>query len=239
MPFLLFHFYLLDSTHLKARELLDEDVTPPFVVQAEVQEAGRGRYGRTWFSPIGGLWFTVVFPPLSPQEFAHITVFASEAVAQALQEMGVQGIRIKVPNDLILHGHKVGGLLGEWDSRAALLGIGLNTRVAHFPEPLEQRAGSLDRLAGVSLHHPTLLSRILQRLETLYQDVLHGTWEPWYRAWHQRLLGIGRRVRFLYPPQNRHVEGVFQGITPHFEVQVDGRLYDLARLKDFREVPED
>ncbi len=239
MPFLRFHFYRVGSTHQKARELLNDGVRPPFVVQAELQEAGRGRYGRTWYSPPGGLWFTVVFPATPPERFVRVTVFAAEAVARVLETARVREVRIKVPNDLVLQGRKIGGVLGEWDPRAALLGIGLNTRVRGFPEEVRARAGSVEQLGGVALKHPELLQRILDHLNALYEAVLQERDQSWYQAWHRRLLGLGKRVRFGYPPLGQTIKGIFEGVTPRFELRVDGALYDLAQVKDFREVPGD
>ncbi len=238
MPFLRFHFHTVTSTNQAALELLDQNVPLPFVVQAEVQEAGQGRYGRSWYSPPGGLWITLALEPRPPLHFVRFTVLASEAVIRALEAVGIRGVQVKVPNDLQYRGYKVGGILGELTRLAALLGIGLNTRVQRFPKSLARRAGSLARLTGREIANAVLLPQLLEQLNRLDQEIARNAWLPWLQAWEHRLAYRGQRVRFRYLATGEVVEGIFEGVTPGFEILVQGQRYDLARIRDFRGVPE-
>ena len=238
MPFLRFRFFAVSSTNDTALDLLEQQVPLPFVVRAEVQEAGQGRYGHTWYSPPGGLWFTLALERRPPRHFAWFTVLASEAVARALDDLGIPGVRIKVPNDLQFRGKKVGGLLGDLGRKAALLGVGINTRVPAFPASLQHRAGSLEHLTGRRISNDRLLDRILGYLNRLDQDLQQDRWHPWFQAWLQRLEHLGRPVRFQDLTTRQPVQGIFEGVTENFELRVDGRTYDLARIRDFRGVPE-
>jgi BirA family transcriptional regulator, biotin operon repressor / biotin---[acetyl-CoA-carboxylase] ligase len=153
------HFRRVDSTNARARGLAEAGAPHGTVVSAEEQTAGRGRQGRTWSAPLGqALLFSVVLrdPPRLLPLAAGIAV-AEESGGEA---------RIKWPNDVLLDGRKVAGILveGRPRERWAVLGIGLNVAVqlGELPREFRDRAGSLER--GAAEIEPTLIS-LLTRLE--------------------------------------------------------------------------
>lgn len=120
------------------------------VVVARRQTAGRGRWGRAWHSPDGGLWLSVAIPPPAP---SHIAV--AEEIASVLGETFGLPIRAKPPNDLELYGKKLGGILveviyhGERAEKVVIgVGINVNNSASVLPPPLDQRAISLIDVLG-------------------------------------------------------------------------------------------
>lgn len=139
------------------------------LVLAAAQTSGRGRAGRSWHSPRGGLYASLILRPSAlPDRWPALAVLAGTAVAEALAAVGVPGITVKWPNDILLGGRKVAGLLAE--ARAAdgfaVLGIGLNVELhgdlpadirdtatdlaAHLPEGVDPVRACADVLAGVA-----------------------------------------------------------------------------------------
>ena len=147
----LFHYALTDSTNKRAREYAQSTDTPelPALFVADGQSEGRGRLGRSFFSPKGtGLYMTLLLPsPKSGEQFARLTSLSAVAVLEAIEcRLGVK-TQIKWVNDLYLDGKKVAGILAESFEasgiRCVALGVGVNIRTKDFPEFLGLKAGSL------------------------------------------------------------------------------------------------
>lgn len=142
----------VDSTNNYAKKLISETDAENNVVIAEFQYSGRGRMGRTWLSPRGkGLYMSIIIKPTSVESAVHsIPIGASVAVARAITRLTAQVPGIKWPNDIILGGKKVSGILAEAveDTKSEnyiVLGIGVN--VSHeqndFPEDIKNKATSI------------------------------------------------------------------------------------------------
>lgn len=146
------------STMDLAQELAQDEMAAPHgtAVAAREQTGGRGRRGRAWIAPPGGLWLSIVLRPASAEAVECLGLRAGLAVADALESAlpGLPGLQLKWPNDLMLGDRKIGGLLGEarWDPTGPgwiVLGIGVNLT---NPVPDDGRAGSLaDWAGGVTL----------------------------------------------------------------------------------------
>jgi BirA family biotin operon repressor/biotin-[acetyl-CoA-carboxylase] ligase len=170
------------------------------VIVAERQTHGRGRQGRVWQSTKDlGLYFSVLLRPDWPlAQAARLTIVASLAVAEALEELSGTKIQIKWPNDLMVEGRKLGGILtevqGEVESmRFAVVGIGIN--VGHtksdFPKELQAMATSLGLISGQELRRVDVLVRILEKLTDHYREKF-----PVVRAaWEERCLSLGKLVQ--------------------------------------------
>jgi BirA family biotin operon repressor/biotin-[acetyl-CoA-carboxylase] ligase len=146
------------------------------LVLADAQTRGRGRLGRPWHSPPGeSLYLSMVLrpsPEVSPARASAITLSAGAAVAEALDALGVDPA-LKWPNDVLLGGKKVCGILTEMATRGAaiahlVVGLGLNVSARAFPPPLEQSATSL-LAAGRSIDREALLAALLPRLEGAFE----------------------------------------------------------------------
>ena len=145
------------------QRLLEENDPEGTIAVAEEQTEGRGRLGRTWEAPAGTsiLASILLRPAVEPARLPELSLVAGGAVAEAISEITGMDPTIKYPNDVLIRGRKVAGILAEASEGRVVLGIGVNVGVAPWPE-----AGAVeaDRLE--------LLLEILERLETGYADWL-------------------------------------------------------------------
>lgn len=147
----LHYFERVSSTMDVLHQLASEGAAPGTAVIAGEQLEGRGSRGRTWHSPVGGLWLSVVFRPPAVEGIEVIGLRAGLAVAEAIQTRVPEPLQLKWPNDLMLKGRKVGGVLCEarWQGDAlgwVTVGIGMNVR-NRIPDELGASAVSLAELA--------------------------------------------------------------------------------------------
>lgn len=211
-------FDRIDSTNTVAHRLGAEGGADGTVVVAEEQTAGRGRLGRSWASPAGvNLYLSVLLrPELPPQRTIPLTFLAAVAVARALAETcGVQA-ELKWPNDLLLNGRKVAGLLNEMQAETErvnylVLGIGLNLNMTpdQFPPLLRYPATSVRIASGRSADRLQVLQSLLRWLDRLYDEFLAQGPEPILRAWDERCAFRGKPVQVSGGDQAR---GVLVGI---------------------------
>lgn len=170
------HYYSIPSTNDKAREIAAQDAPEGSIVVAEKQLQGKGRLGRTWSSPPGGIWVSVILrPPISPPESQLITLVAGLAVARCLQEYCNTAAGIKWPNDIMVGGKKICGILTEIRAEVdrvhfLALGIGLNVNTGQEDYPIEVRdlITSLKLLTDSEWNRRALLSVLLESVEREY-----------------------------------------------------------------------
>ena len=167
-----------DSTNDLAARAGEDGVPEGLVIFAESQRAGRGRLGRRWSSlPHQGLWFSVLLRPgLAPDRWPELTFCAALAVAETAETLTAQTARIKWPNDVIVAGRKIAGILLECHHRRepgfVVAGIGINVRQGEtdFPPELRERAGSLGMAAGQAVERRAAAAGVMQRLDRLYAE---------------------------------------------------------------------
>ncbi|MGE5591638.1 MAG: biotin--[acetyl-CoA-carboxylase] ligase, partial [Bacillota bacterium] len=166
----------LASTNERARALAARGLPEGLTVIAWEQTAGRGRLGRAWTSPPGGLWMSVLLrPPVAPAEIAGVTLTAAVAVAEAIELTAGVRVGIKWPNDLLVDGRKVCGILTELAAEAdrvnhVVVGIGINANLDReaLPEAAPTPPTSLRLAAGRDVSLPRLAAAVLDRLEAWY-----------------------------------------------------------------------
>lgn len=193
------HFLTTGSTNDVAKEFAAGGALEGTLVIAESQSKGRGRLGRSWYSPPGtGLYFSIVlWPQMDLSLFPMITLLAGTAVAQAVEETTGLCPDIKWPNDLLLEGKKVAGILtelcGELNSPRVILGIGINThtRKEEFPPELREIATSLSLSGARKVCRTKLLQSILGHLENWYDRFKRGESEAMLASWRKRCRMIG------------------------------------------------
>jgi len=193
----------LGSTNDAAWELAAAGAAEGAVVLAEEQTGGRGRMGRCWHSPQGGLWMSVLLRPNPPAERATVlTMAASVAVAKAARKLAGCNATIRWPNDILIGAKKVAGVMVETRSSQELhgvfiLGIGVNANCADFPEEIGQIATSLALHAGRTVRRADLARLILKLLDELYQQVLHGEHAAVGEEWMAMSSTIGQRITII------------------------------------------
>jgi BirA family biotin operon repressor/biotin-[acetyl-CoA-carboxylase] ligase len=187
------------------------------VVLADRQTAGRGRMGRRWFSPPGGGLYVSIVVPIhtarsSPQRVtALVTLAAGVALAEAIEATTGLEPQIKWPNDLLIEGRKVAGILAEGiaggssspeESTVSLvvLGYGVNVGRVDYPPDLADRATSLELELGRTVGRAALFAESLAALDARHGDLLEGRFDVILDAWRQRApMRSGARVSWETP----------------------------------------
>jgi len=225
------YFDTIDSTNNYAKEIAQESCKDGTVVVADTQTSGRGRLGRSWSSPRGkGIWMSVVLrPEIPPYDVQVITLAASVAIVQAIRDATCIQTQIKWPNDILLDGKKVCGILTEMNSEMdrinyLVLGIGINVNQLKedFPEELWDTATSLrmyanhNKLSVTTYKRSDIIKNILHELEIVYKKVCTGNTGDILRQWKRYSAVLGKKIRIIY--KNGEVTGTARNVTN------DGRL---------------
>lgn len=214
-------------------------------VRAEVQEAGRGRYDRTWVSDAGGLWLSAVVPSgLAERGWGALPLAAGLAVCEALVGCGAGPMRLRWPNDVMVGRRKLAGLLvDQFGPEAAVVGVGVNVR--NRPEGTDPAlAGAVVRLEELVDEVPSmtaLASRILDQLRRVVEGMQEEGFAglvPRVNAWWQ----TGMRVEV--ETEGGRTDGVFLGVDAMGRLRVGnpaGDTRDLAahQVVRMRELPGD
>ncbi|MFM2043697.1 MAG: biotin-[acetyl-CoA-carboxylase] ligase, birA [Pseudomonadota bacterium] len=187
------------STNDEARELARNGAPEGTLVWTRRQDYGRGRRGRTWSSPEGNLFMTVVLrPAVAPAAAAQVSFVAAVALAEAIGSL-IPGVpRLKWPNDVLIDGAKTAGILLESEPGRAgtvdwlVLGIGVN--VCHFPPDTEYRATSVAASGAPQVTVETMLERLADRLEVWYRRWSTQGFAPVRAAWLAAAHGLGGPV---------------------------------------------
>ena len=173
-----------DSTNRVAKELAWQGESEGTLVLANVQSAGRGRLGRSFYSPAGsGIYASLILRPnLVVTQALRITSCAAVAVARAIETVTGVSAQIKWVNDIYVNGKKVCGILTEagFDGQGeqmqhAILGIGVNVGKMQFPDELSTIATSLENETGQSVSRNRLLAEICNEFSVFYENIEKGT----------------------------------------------------------------
>jgi BirA family biotin operon repressor/biotin-[acetyl-CoA-carboxylase] ligase len=187
----------VDSTNALGLALAQDETADGLVLLAREQTAGRGQYGRSWQAPAGSsvLLSAVIFPPPALRRPALLTAWATVSVCEAVREAAGLEASIKWPNDVLLGGRKVCGILIE-QRGGAVAGIGLNVNQGQqtFEEANLPEATSLAARAGRQFDGEEVARLLIRRLDAEYGRLVDGDIEPLEAAWRQRLGLLGREV---------------------------------------------
>lgn len=197
-------FDTVDSTNLVCKRMAAEGAADGTVVIADGQTAGRGRLGRSFQSVRGlGLYLSVLWRPATePQQWMALPALGAVAAVRAIERVCGLQAQIKWPNDLVLQGKKVGGILTESvllpRQAAVVLGIGIN--VAHRPEDFDGEvrdlAASLELLAGRHVDRAALAAALVEELDILRREALEHP-RLWLEEYRQKCLTVGREVQVI------------------------------------------
>ncbi|HHY92101.1 MAG TPA: biotin--[acetyl-CoA-carboxylase] ligase [Firmicutes bacterium] len=228
------YFATITSTNDVARDLAERGAPEGTLVVAEEQRSGRGRRGRAWASPPGvGIWASLVLrPDFLPSQAPLLTLTAAVAGAEAIHQVTGLTAGIKWPNDLLLGGRKVAGILMELSAELdavlyVILGIGINVNTAAFPAEIAPVATSLYREAGRSVSRRELLQAFLERFEYWY-DRLPEEAEALRNRWRELSVTLGRRVTVISPQFT--VAGVARNIDREGALLLETETGDLVRI---------
>ena len=234
----IYYFDTIDSTQNFAIELGSKPQENGSLVVAHKQTHGRGRLNRKWFSPSGGIWFSVILHP--EFEISAATLFpmvSSLALAIAIEKVLKIKPRLKWPNDLTLNGKKIAGMLVDASVESGkidylVVGVGINFKIN--PHEVEKAIKGTENYYGVATlvkkndkTPPVKLIRaFLYELEKLYEMVLRGNSEYLIKEWTKRSSSIGKTVTVLSPA------GMIRGKA--IRVDKDGALVVSSKGKSQR-----
>ncbi len=194
----MWHFDVLESTNETAKELLETDLEEGLVLWADRQSAGKGRQGRAWASPPGGLYASVMLRPKEPQAWV-LGLLAGMPVVKALRHFGVFA-GLKYPNDAVYQGRKIAGILSEGVYRRetyhVIIGIGVNTNVDldRLPPDLQATATTMKREVNLFVANDEFLDYLLSQLDDLYSRYRNTKIEFLIKEYRGQCTTIGKKV---------------------------------------------
>jgi len=186
----LYYLDVVDSTHEYLRGLANEAPEGTIVV-ADRQTQGHGRAGRSWYSPEGGLWMSVLLVSSNP---GLMQIVGAVAVCEAMNYFNIL-LGIKWPNDLMLGGKKIGGIIVEPVGEKVILGIGLNLTIRSFPDELEIEATSLFLETKKRFDKMMIFDVLCKELDDLYGMSLYDHSPEILVKWRHYTIMLGRMVR--------------------------------------------
>ena len=192
------------STNQTAKMLAEQGASHGTLVVAERQVSGRGRRGRPWHSPKGsGIWMSILLrPQIHPMSASMLTLVAAMAVYDAISSR-VEGCAIKWPNDIVIDGRKVCGILTEMSTQIdyinhVTIGVGINVNLTEFPEEIRETATSLRLECGHVVKRAPLIAAVMKRFEQNYTVFLeHGDLSGLKERYSELLVNKDREVRIL------------------------------------------
>ena len=231
------HFDSLPSTNTEAARQAMRGAPEGLCIVAREQTAGRGRQQRTWISPRdAGLYFSIVLRPrIEARAWPILTLMAALAVADALREACGLSVDIKWPNDILMGGRKLSGILAETvetdRGRACILGIGVNLNDSAFPSSLRDAATSIEAATGSLPDYERLLEALTRAIDERYNllqetngvAVTLGEWTA------RSSYAEGKRVRVSL--EGETLEGCTRGLEPDGALRVETDAGELRTVR--------
>lgn len=230
----------IDSTNNYAKKMGEEKFKEGTIVIAEEQTAGRGRLGREWISPKGkGIWMTIMLKPdIKPEQAAQLTLIGAYAVAKAIKTVCSIDAQIKWPNDIVIKGKKVCGILTEMGAEIdrinyLIVGIGINanTEKKDFLKSGLDIATSLKIEKGEDVDRKLLISNIITNFEELYTDFIEkGNIERIINDYKKVSATLDKEVK-ISSVKGEELRGMALDINNHGHLMVkinDGKIIEIS-----------
>jgi len=219
----------VESTNTEALQLAQQDAPEGTVVIAEAQSAGRGRLDRSWESPPSmNLYLSVILRPAVPAQSASLIPLAvGLAVADVISQYCPGQVRLKWPNDVLVGGKKICGILAEMRTKAkrvafviAGIGVNINMKKLHFPRELRETATSLQIETALEIDRLDVAVRLLEALERWYRIYLNGGQDHIRQSWLKYADIIGKRIEVVY--QSDTQRGTVVGLDENGALLLEG-----------------
>lgn len=219
------YFYTIDSTMNYARRISKQYIKA--LVVSEIQTSGKGRFNRTWLSPLGGLWFTLIWPILNRDLVNILSLAIGAAIAKSLDRFLHVKVGLKWPNDIIINGRKAGGILIEniFENKMMLsiIGVGINV---NNPMRKCEISGLISLYEALAFKVPrnsllkALIQEIISTLNLNKQSILS--------LWKKYNITLGKRL--IIKTNNYMIEGIAEGISENGLIirDIEGRHYNIG-----------
>ena len=229
----------IDSTNNYGKKISEKDFIEGTLIIAEEQTSGRGRLGREWVSPKGqGIWMSIMLKPnIKPEQASQITIIAAYAIAKSIKEICNVDALIKWPNDIIVNGKKVCGILTEMGAEIDIInylivGIGINANIdeKHLLESGLNTATSLKIEKGQVIDRKILISRIIMNFEKLYMDFIEKSSIINIISNYKKMnVTLGKEVRLIFKKEELHGVAIDINNLGQLIIELDnGETIELA-----------
>ncbi len=222
------------STNTIAKFLSENGAENGTVIISEKQSNAKGRMGKAWESPLGGIWLSIILnPQVDHSKIPMITLTTGVAVAKTLERIGIKNAEIKWPNDLMINDKKVCGILTEAIAKfntieKVIIGVGIdaNLDVTSLPEELQSGTTTLDVELGEKVDENEVIRIFLEEFEKIGIKFNNEEYENILKEWRKRSYSIGKIVE-VRKPFNEYYDGYVLGISREGALvveKIDGTL---------------
>ncbi len=236
MKYNIIRYNTIDSTNKEAKRQIPSRQEGTVIISEE-QTHGKGRLGRSWTSPKGkGIWMSIILEPEIPMDhMMGITSIGAAGVSMALDDMDIPS-KIKWPNDIVVDGKKVCGILTEVvqelnGSFYAIMGIGINVNqdIVDFPEELHSKASSLKIIKGCEIDRELLLMNVLRRLRKLYLKFkLEGDISQSLKICRDNSIVIGREIYLIRGKEIKKGKALDLNMKGELVVEFDTGIEEIS-----------
>ena len=225
-----------DSTNNRAKEAGNNKETHGTLFVADMQMAGKGRRGRVWKSPSGSsIYMTILlYPDIPPVKAPQLTLIMAIAVAEGIREVTGLETKIKWPNDIVVNGKKICGILTEMGTNGVkinyvLIGVGINVNLKEFPEEMQDKATSLILEGSHEYDRNQVIALVMKYFEINYEKFIR-TCDFTYLLddYHRILANLNQPVRVI--DGDRSFEGICRGIDEKGELLVERQNKEVVKV---------
>lgn len=226
----------IDSTNNAAKKAAEQGSSHGALFLAEQQISGKGRRGRNWISPSGtGIWLTILLrPKLEPSYASMLTLVAALSMSRAIEKETGLFAQIKWPNDIVVNGKKVCGILTEMSAEMEwihyiVIGLGTNVNIEEFPKEIQDTATSLKIESGQQVKRVPVICTFLSNFEKDYENFMENqNLSGLMEQYNKRLVNCGRGVRILDPAGE--YTGIAEGIDKQGALIVEKEKGETVRI---------
>ena len=232
----IYFYHEIGSTNDECKKLAEEGAKHGTLVVAEKQTKGKGRRGRSWESPKGtGIWMTLLLrPDIEPYNSSGLTLVTAMAINKAVQEITGLDAKIKWPNDIVVNGKKVTGILTEMSAQPEMInyiviGIGINVNTEEFPEDIAKTASSLKIESGKTIKRSSIIALFGKYFEQYYAEYIKTQdMSLLIDEYNKELINVDRQIKVL--AKENSYTGIAKGINRHGELIVETENKELKNV---------
>lgn len=208
------------STNTLAKFFAEQGETENTIIISEIQTKGKGRSGKKWESPLGGVWLSMIMnPDIEQSKASLITLATGVAVANAVRSFGIENVEIKWPNDILIDGKKVSGILTEAVAKLntikyIVIGVGIDVNLdSHkISDDLQEPTISLKNATGKRVDEIIVIKKFLEEFEKIFEKFQNKEYEEILKEWRRQSYSIGKYAHIMQPFDNSF-DGYIIGIN--------------------------